>query len=91
MHRHFRNVKYLNIHLRGISSVNTVWIEESVYGECLVYSELKPAFVLALISNISGNFIEEFDYYRKKHNLNVYKFLDKILRLKTEYSIKPQN
>ena len=90
MQRYFRNVKYLNLSKKGISIVKTVWIEEGSYGDCLIYSGLKPAFLLALITNTSGNFIAEFNYYCKKYNLNVYAFLDKILKAKTQYSIKPR-
>jgi len=60
MKRSFRNVKYVNVSLKGFSLIDTVWLEEGAYGECLIYSGLQPAYLMDLISNSSGNFISEF-------------------------------
>ena len=90
MDRYFRNVKYLSVSIRGISIVDTFWEEEGTYGECIIYQGLKPVFLLARITNISGNFIEEFDFYIKKYDLNTYKFLNKILKNKTVFSVTPK-
>ena len=77
------------ISTKGIRFANTFWEEEVTYGYCPIYQGLKPVYVLSLISKDSGEFIEEFNFLRKKYKLNTFNFLDRILRNTTNFSIKP--